>query len=333
MRALGWARACGVSAVWLCMCTAAAAQPRHEQQVVVLAPNLDSERDQRNLVVAGLVSVGREVVDVRASADGAVLAACRTRACAGTVLAATGAALAVIARVDRAHSEALAVATVEVIAADGQTASAAVAVTEGMDAAAATGEAFERAQASLGLGDDALLRVSSTPLGALVSVDGKHVGIAPSHVRVKPGEYVVSAATEGFGETQQRVRAVRGRVVPVTLELPPLSPQETSRRSEQASSAEEPVLDTMLGGALMLAALPALVIPLDTLAREGSCDGHRDAMGRCSDTVYFGTQSALLLTAGALALGVGSYLLWAAPFRVDAAASSTGARLSVSASM
>jgi hypothetical protein len=83
----------------------------------------------------------------------------------------------------------------------------------------------------------------------------------------------------------------------------------------------------------VLTALPALVIPLDTLARAGACDGRRDAMGHCSDTVYFGTQSVMLLSAGVLALGVGSYLLWATPFSVEAEASSAGARLSVSGAM
>jgi hypothetical protein len=84
-----------------------------------------------------------------------------------------------------------------------------------------------------------------------------------------------------------------------------------------------------LGGVLSLVALPALVAGINTLVNDGQC--LEPAADGCNERARFGVQSALLLSAGAVALLAGGYLLVAQPFGLEAEVSATAARLQMRA--
>jgi PEGA domain len=316
MRVRWLGRVCAV-AVWFVVCTGASeAQERADARVVVLAPGLDAERAAREQVRAGLMRIGVEILDVRDAADGDILAACRAVECAPRVMASVGASFAVlVVLTDGALRMTL-------VAADGTAREVTSALVAPIDTEAATAEAFERARLSFNLGTDGRIYVRSVPPGALVAIDGAPSGLAPMHVRVKPGTYRVTSTMEGFAPAERVVTVASGQVETLTVGL--------TRATDTQVSTTAPVLDYVLGSVLVIGALPALSISLDTLAREGQCDGRRDPQGRCSDTVYFGTQSAVLLSVGALALGAGLYSFFATPFTADVELSTETARAVVS---
>ncbi len=63
------------------------------------------------------------------------------------------------------------------------------------------------------------LTVTTTPVGALVAVDGKPLGQTPLTVEVAPGAHVVTLRRDGYARAERSVEARFGRSVIVSLDL------------------------------------------------------------------------------------------------------------------
>ena len=159
------------------------------------------------------------------------------------------------------------------------------------------------------------------------------VGLSPSDIRVKPGTHLVRFQLFGFATEHRTLAADAGHVTVVTAVLPRVAWRRPALRAAQRPAHLASPLNYMLGAALVVAALPAIVMPLDALAGAGSCAGQRDGFGRCGETVYFGSRSGVMLAAGVLSLAVGVGLLWATPLSLDVSASREGGRLAVAGRM
>jgi hypothetical protein len=64
-----------------------------------------------------------------------------------------------------------------------------------------------------------ILTVTSTPAGALVTVDGKQTGPTPLSVEIRPGVHTVVVRREGYSAATQSLEARFGRAVIVSLDL------------------------------------------------------------------------------------------------------------------
>jgi hypothetical protein len=185
------------------------------------------------------------------------------------------------------------------------------------DIAAAVREAYQLADVALDLGDAGLLRVITTPEGALVALDGEPIGHAPLDKRLPPGKHDVNLTLDGFGGQHQSVDVERGRVSEVRAKL--VRGADSELFAPAATKASP--LNWIIGGALVLAAAPALVLSLNTLARDGSC-ADEDASSHCTERVQFGTRSAVLLGVGSAALLGGAYFMLLQPLTLQVSASS-----------
>jgi hypothetical protein len=246
--------------------------------------------------------------------------ACDPLACVAEQARALGAQVALSVRVEPAAAR----ASVTLLTPSG-TRGAASRVVERGDVAAALRDAYRGAELALELGDDGLLRVATTPEGALVWIDGRVAGAGPLARRVKPGPHAISVSQDGFATRAMRVEVARGAATDLRVRLARSAP--SSRPAQRERSA----LNYLLGGALLLGAVPMLASSLSTLALNGECAVKRDASGRCAEVVHFGAISGVLLGAGSAALVGGVYLLVAAPFTVQAQAARGALRLTMRA--
>jgi hypothetical protein len=118
---------------------------------------------------------------------------------------------------------------------------------------------------------------------------------------------------DGFVGEERTVVAKAGRAERIQLNLrrePRFDRDELTRTSEPLPS----VWNSIVGGALVVAAAPALIASLNALANDGECLQVREADAKtCSHRAHFGSQSAALLAGGVLALGTGATLLLAQP--------------------
>jgi hypothetical protein len=212
--------------------------------------------------------------------------------------------------------------TVELAAENGAAARAGARAAHG-DAAPATRAAYRSALLALELGDAGLLRVRTTPEGAVVAFDGEPGGHAPLERRLAPGTHRIDLSLDGFAPQQRDVQVARGRVFELDVQLDRAAAGEAALRSERSP------INYIVGGALLVGAAPLLAISLVALARNGDCVEQRgDA---CTERVRFGARSAILLGAGAAALAAGTYLVLAAPIEVEVRADTGGAGLSLNA--
>ena len=224
--------------------------------------------------------------------------------------------------VDRTATGATAV-TIDLVRADGAAGEGTAESPRG-DTARATREAYRRAELAIELGSTALLRVHTTPEGALVEIEGSLAGHAPLERRVTPGPHEVGLSLDGFAPERHKVDVTPGRAVDVIVHL--------ERAKAPVSTRSEPSpLNFIVGGALLVGAAPALALSLIALARDGDCTGGRDASGACEARVHFGTRSAVLLGVGTAALAAGGFLVLATPIQVDVHAGPRSARLAVRA--
>jgi hypothetical protein len=192
---------------------------------------------------------------------------------------------------------------------------------ERADAAAATRAAYRSALLALELGDSGLLRVRTTPEGAVVAFDGEPGGHAPLERRLAPGAHRVALSLDGFAPHQQDVQVARGRVLELDVQL------ERASGGEPLARRERSPINYIVGGALLVGAAPLLAISLVALARDGDCVERSG--GVCTERVRFGARSAILLGAGAAALAAGTYLVLAAPIEVEVRADADGAGVSL----
>jgi hypothetical protein len=183
----------------------------------------------------------------------------------------------------------------------------------GADVPAAVIAAYHQAELALELGAAGLLRVGSIPEGALVTLDDEPIGHAPLERRVPPGSHDLALTLDGFAGERQSVEITRGRVSEVHAKL------VRGAADDDATSAgptRPSVANWIVGGVLVAASVPALVVSIGTLANDGDCR-KRDASDICTERVHFGALSATLLGFGAAALIAGGSIMLTQPFTVD----------------
>lgn len=214
-------------------------------------------------------------------------------------------------------------ASVRLLRSAQQIGSGTAAVSQGIPAAVLS--AYHQAQLAIDLGAQGLLRVESVPEGALVTLDDEPIGHAPLERGVAPGNHDLGLSLDGFAGERQSVEITRGHVSEVQAKL--------SRGEADDGAASGPtrpsVANWIVGGVLVAASVPALVLPIATLANDGDCS-KRDSSGICTQRVHFGALSGTLLGLGAAALVAGGYILIAQPFTVGVDAGPNHAVLSIS---
>jgi hypothetical protein len=174
----------------------------------------------------------------------------------------------------------------------------------------------------LALGAQGLLRVSSVPRGALVTIDGQLAGLTPFEAPVSAGPHRLRVASEGFETRQQTLSVEQGEVSARNETLVRMLSRPSSRPS--GDSVASP-WNFALGGVLVLGALPALIGPSNALIDSGQC--LEQAADGCRKRAHFGAPAAIALAAGGVALIGGVYLLLAQPFRIEAEVSRDVAQL------
>lgn len=158
-----------------------------------------------------------------------------------------------------------------------------------------------------------MIHAESRPAGASVWLDGAPAGSTPFARQVSPGTHTVLFRLDGFVGEERTIEAKPGKAQQFQLTLrrePRFDAEELTRTTRPLASA----WNSVLGGALVLAAAPALIASLNALANDGQCLRVResDATG-CSQRAHYGNQSAVLLASGVLALSTGATLVLAQP--------------------
>ncbi len=178
-----------------------------------------------------------------------------------------------------------------------------------------------------------LLRVEAEPAHAHIEVDHKRVAAVPAEIAVLPGKRIVKVSAEGY-VTESRYVDVPAespqpfvyRVslspntdqTPDTAQTPPAytstaTPPLTDDSFESTPQKQDSAWNYIMGGTLAAASVPLLAFPFGTLVAEGECI-EEDIQGRC-ERYEFGTQSALLLAGGLVALGGGVTFLLVKPIK------------------
>jgi hypothetical protein len=140
------------------------------------------------------------------------------------------------------------------------------------------------------------------------------------------GGHLLTVELAGFSPRRESLQLGPGELREMELQLErEAEPVDVAPREREASA-----FDWLVGGALVVASVPPLWSGIAALVDDGECTGERDAAGRCSERVVFGTRSAVLLGVGVVALGVGVYVLVAQPFAVEVEASPSSAALRAS---
>jgi hypothetical protein len=317
---LAQARALWIPVPLACALAFFAASAAHAQDAVWVPAPTEQHAAWYARARAALEAEGVLVREAGSEGD-----ACSAPACAVGVARGLGLRRAVLMRVVSGGDGAAQRVNVTLLDLARRTGDASVEVVGG-DVAAAVRTAYQGAELALELGDRGLLRVQSTPQGALVTIDGEPAGLAPVERRLVAGTHRLGLTLDGFANEERSVELARGRVLEHHAKLARLAIVAAPAGPRRPSP-----LNWIAGGALVLASVPALVISLRTLALDGDCAHARDANGGCSEQVHFGARSALLLGLGSAALLAGGYILIAAPFTIDAQAEPRGARVAVTA--
>jgi PEGA domain len=278
------------------------------QRVVLLAPNVDSYSVSE--VVRALATLGVSAVSVRDARLDPALEACGTFGCLSQIARASQgrAALVNLSRSGDGSNSLLLV----LVDADGGNAQARARVGAAGIAEALTA-AWKETSLSLALAGDSMIHAESRPAGASVWLDGAPAGSTPFARQVGPGKHSVLLKLDGFVAEERTVIAKPGRAERIQLTLrrePRFDKDELTRTSEPLPSA----WNSIIGGALIIGAAPALIASLNALANDGECLPLRQADAkRCSDRAHFGGQSIALLTGGILAFATGTTFLVAQP--------------------
>jgi hypothetical protein len=308
-------------------CSAGLARAEESNQVLLLAPTQADQSDQWSDVVRGLRAIGKRVVQVAELSIDPVYAACRARECAASLapMARIAVALFAIVPTDASGPARL---ELQLFEPDGGQIALRAPLGKRSRVELAS-ELFEAAQRQLSLGERGLLRITSVPLGAVVWIDGKPAGVTPFEQAQAAGTHALRVTLTDFHSQERRIDLVRGAVSALAVRLryggvvgSPAGGIDSATRNTSAANF-------IVGGVLSLAALPALVAGINTLVNDGQC--LESAADGCRERARFGVQSALLLSAGAVALLAGGYLLVAQPFGLQAEVSPTAARLQMRA--
>lgn len=278
------------------------------QRVVLLAPNVDAHSTSE--IVRGLATLGVRAVTVREARLDPALEACGTFGCLSQVARASQgrAALVNVTRNGDGSSSILLV----LVEGTGGSAQARTRIGAAGIAEAVTA-AWKETSLSLALAGDAMIHAESRPAGASVWLDGAPAGSTPFARQVGPGRHTVLVKLEGFVAEERTIVAKPGRAERIQLSLrreQRFGRDELTRTTEPLPS----VWNSIVGGALIIAAAPALIASLNALASDGECLKVRASdANTCAHRASFGGQSAALLTGGVLAFGAGTTLLLAQP--------------------
>jgi hypothetical protein len=303
--------------------SAGGARAHASSQVLLLAPTQTDQPDQWTDMVRGLRATGTRVVQLAELSVDPVYAACRATDCAARLAPLAQVAVALFAIVP-ADASGPARLQLQLFQPDGGQIMLQTPLDERSRVEVAS-ELFEAAQRQLSLGERALLRVNSVPLGAVVWIDGRPAGVTPFEHPEAAGAHALRVTLAQFHAEERRIDLARGAMSTLDVRLRYSGGASRTAGGLDAATRTTSPANFVLGGLLSLVALPALVAGINTLVNDGQC--LESAADGCRERARFGVQSALLLSAGGVALLAGGYLLVAQPFGVEAEVSPTAARL------
>lgn len=245
--------------------------------------------------------------------------------CAAALAARTGADAAL--RVDRLDGEPPRV-RLRLVGPEGDASEAEEPIAEG-DLSGATARALARVLEAAP-SQHGFLVVRSIPAGARVEVDGEPRGTTPVRLTLSPGEHSLRLVHPEAGAHEEPVEVVADAEVSVSprigADVPP--PEAAVAAAPLARRSEPSPFNWLIGGALAIGGVVALISPLSTIAREGQCEEAIEDVG-CVEMVRVGPQTGVLLGVG-LALLVSAVVFDAvAPIRVDVTASAEEVRVGV----
>ncbi|HEX4351507.1 MAG TPA: PEGA domain-containing protein, partial [Polyangiales bacterium] len=300
--------------------SAAAADASDGAGVLLLTPTRNEDASRWTAIARGLQAVGQRALSVSDLALDPVFAACRAADCAER---AAHAAQVTVAMFNGQGGERDASLTLELFDPDARHVSVATNL-DGRSIAEAARALFETARREIALGDSALLDIASTPVGAIVFIDGQPLGVTPFEHPVAQGKHALRVVLDGFQADEQTIELGRGELRRLELHLQRRLLLTTTSRETAASA-----WNYALGGALVMLALPALIEATNRWANDGQC--LEPAVHGCRERAHFGPRQAMLFAAGGVALIGGGYLILARPFRVALEAYPIGAGLRVDA--
>jgi PEGA domain len=277
------------------------------QRVVLLAPNIDAHWYAE--LRAALAGIGVRAESVREAKLDAALEACGTFSCLERVARAARGRVALVSISSASDgSRMLLLALVE---ADGGSAQNRARIGPGGIAPALL-SAWQDASLAISLDGDAMIHAQSRPAGATVWLDGTPVGSTPFARQVPPGKHRVLLQLDGFIAQEQAIEARAGRAERVEITLYREPTYDTPAPADAA--APRSVWNYVLGGTLMLVAIPALVGSINTLVNDGQClKVHSSDATGCEHQANFGNQSAITLTLGVVAFSAGGTIFFAQP--------------------
>lgn len=177
------------------------------------------------------------------------------------------------------------------------------------------------------------LLVRSEPSGARVEIDGLSFGTTPLRITLSPGEHEVRLTHPSAGVHEQRVEVFADEETALRPHIG-REAQDGETAAPAAATAPGPTrsepspFNWLIGGALAIGGVVALISPLSTIARDGQCQESIEDVG-CVEMVRVGPQTGVLLGVGLAALVAAIVVDAVAPIRVEVSASSEEARVLV----
>ncbi|MEZ4398419.1 MAG: PEGA domain-containing protein [Kofleriaceae bacterium] len=156
-----------------------------------------------------------------------------------------------------------------------------------------------------------VIKVTSTPPGARVLIDGVAAGTTPWEQGVRTGPHTITVELAGHRTETRPVEIVKDKTAELAIELTPgADPNGAGRRGPRDATW----LGVAGGGAALMLAGAVMVAIDQDCAKNGPCDVAPSAK-TFRDT---GLAGALTLVGGAVVAGVGGYLYWTSGKQVAA---------------
>jgi len=198
------------------------------------------------------------------------------------------------------------------------------------DAAAAARAALLEARSLQLLGPGPWIHVRGAPAGAVVSLDGKPVGVLPYRGAVSPGDHQLEVKAEGYAAKRMPIVITLEPTTTarVELQLEPERPTTHARTDQSPPLATDYVADDparaftdqaspwnfIVGGVLAAGGVAlATIEPIQTISKDGNC-----ANTACTERYSAGAETALKIGAGALLAAAGVTLMVWQPLRIEA---------------
>lgn len=146
-------------------------------------------------------------------------------------------------------------------------------------------------------GPEPWVRVSGTPPGAIVRIDGREVGVVPYEGRVAPGEHEIEVTLGGHEPLSRHFTARAGSTENVEVALPAIA--------RGGSGAGGALIGT--GVALVVAGLASFIVGGVIDGMEGSCT--MTAGPRCIEGLSQTDSDTAFYVGGGIGMGVGAGLI------------------------